>query len=168
MVPPFLLWSSYSGKWLISSSAPECSRMLSMAWMAVGSWDTGAARLTKQQMSSWRTQHIYSECFELSPLLTPVICPACWSRKLVHSITFIPFYILGQDSSHYIFTSTEPLAHGELLWSLDVRPPSCVVNNCFKRHLLLNYSLDFDQTWQEWSYMALFNNCSNGSGPLHI
>ena len=35
--------------------------------------------------------------------------------------------------------------------------PSCVFNNCFKGHLL-NYWLD---------YVALLNNCSNGSSPLH-
>ena len=27
---------------------------------------------------------------------------------------------------------SEPLAHGELLWSLVVRRQSCVVNNCLK------------------------------------
>ena len=49
-----------------------------------------------------------------------------------------------------LFSSPEPLAHGELLWSLDVRRPLCVVSNCFKGHLL-NYWLDFAQTWQECS-----------------
>ena len=44
------------------------------------------------------------------------------------------------------------LAHlSHWLISLDVRRPSCVVNNCFKGHLLLNYRLEFDQTWQEWA-----------------
>ena len=42
-----------------------------------------------------------------------------------------------------VFSSPEPLAHGELLWSLDVRCASSVINNCFKGHLLLNYWLDF-------------------------
>ena len=39
------------------------------------------------------------------------------------------------------------------LWISIVRRgrPLCVVNNCFKGHLLLNYWLDFDQTWQDWS-----------------
>ena len=37
-----------------------------------------------------------------------------------------------------IFSSPEPLAHGELLRSLDVRCATSVINNCFKGHLL-NY-----------------------------
>ena len=45
--------------------------------------------------------------------------------------------------------------------------PSCVVNNCFKGHLL-NYLVDFDKTWQDDRFMALLNNHSNGSIPLHI
>ena len=32
-------------------------------------------------------------------------------------------------------------------WMSVVRRVSSVVNNCFKRHLLLNYWLNFDQTW---------------------
>ena len=44
---------------------------------------------------------------------------------------------------------------------------SCVINNYFKGHLL-NYRLHFDQIGSNYSYMALFNNCSNGSGSLHI
>ena len=58
------------------------------------------------------------------------------------------------QNSWFFFCSPEPLAPGELLLPLDVhRPlsvvcsPSSVVNNCFKRHLLPNYWLDFDQTW---------------------
>ena len=43
------------------------------------------------------------------------------------------------------FSSPEPLAHGELLWSLDVWRVSSIVNNCFKGHLL-NCLVDFDQT----------------------
>ena len=54
-------------------------------------------------------------------------------------------------------------------WMSVLHCVSCIVNNWFKGHLLLNYWLDFDQTWQELSlYMAPFNNCSNGFGPLHI
>ena len=43
------------------------------------------------------------------------------------------------DHTHLLFSSPEPLAHGELLCSLDVRRASSVVNNCFKGHILLNY-----------------------------
>ena len=32
-------------------------------------------------------------------------------------------------------------------WMSVVRRVSSVVNNCLKRHILLNYCLDFDQTW---------------------
>ena len=46
------------------------------------------------------------------------------------------------------FSSPEPLAHHELLSSLDVPCAFYIINNCFKGHLL-NYWLDFDQTWQE-------------------
>ena len=54
-------------------------------------------------------------------------------------------------------------------WMSVLHCVSCIVNNWFKGHLLLNYWLDFDQTWQELSlYIALFNNCPNGFGPLHI
>ena len=35
-----------------------------------------------------------------------------------------------------LFSSPEPKAQGELLPSASVRRVSCVVNNCFKRHLL--------------------------------
>ena len=52
-----------------------------------------------------------------------------------------------------IFSSPQPLGYGELLWLLDACRPSSVVcpaltvvNNFFKGHLL-NYCLDFDQTW---------------------
>ena len=34
-------------------------------------------------------------------------------------------------------------------WMSVVRRSSSVINNCFKGHLILNYLLDFDQTWQE-------------------
>ena len=32
-------------------------------------------------------------------------------------------------------------------WMSVLRCPPCVVKNCFKGHLLLNYWLDFNQTW---------------------
>ena len=38
-----------------------------------------------------------------------------------------------------IFSSPEPLAHGKLLPSANVRRQSSGVNNCFKRHLLWNH-----------------------------
>ena len=41
--------------------------------------------------------------------------------------------------------------------------PSCVVNNCFKGHLLQRYCLDFYQICRNDPY-----NLSNGSGPMHI
>ena len=65
-------------------------------------------------------------------------------RKQSHLNLTVKQYKVCSD-----FGSSEPLAHGELLWSLDVRRPSCVVNNCFKRHLLLNNWLDFYKTWQK-------------------
>ena len=46
-------------------------------------------------------------------------------------------------------------------------PWSSIVNNYFKGHLL-NYWLDFYQTFRNDHYIALFNNCSNRYGPLHI
>ena len=42
------------------------------------------------------------------------------------------------------------------------------VNNCFKGHLLLNYRLDLTKLGRNDPYIALFNICSNGFGPLHI
>ena len=57
------------------------------------------------------------------------------------------FIIIELKNTKFLFSSPEPLAQGELLWSLDVRRVLSVVNNCFKRHLLLNLWLDFDQTW---------------------
>ena len=39
-------------------------------------------------------------------------------------------------------------AHGELLWSPNVRQPSCVVHNFFKHLLLLNHWVNLDETWQ--------------------
>ena len=36
-------------------------------------------------------------------------------------------------------------------WTSVVRRVSSVVNNCFKGHHLLNYWMDLNQTWQEWS-----------------
>ena len=50
----------------------------------------------------------------------------------------------------------------------DVCCASCTVSNCFKGHLLLNYWLDFDQTWQELYLMAFFDKCSNCLCPFHI
>ena len=87
-----------------------------------------------------------------------VICPwlilsisvlLLFRHYISHKITF------GAPSSGGVLcsacgafiSSPEPLAHGELLWSLDVHRVSSIVNNCFKGHLLLNYWLDFDQTW---------------------
>ena len=47
---------------------------------------------------------------------------------------------------------------GELLWLLDVYHLLCVmITNCFKWHFHLNYWLDSDQTWKEWTLY----------GPLH-
>ena len=52
----------------------------------------------------------------------------------------------------FVFSSPEPKAQGELLWSLTVRHrrPSTI----FKQHLLLDHWLDFDQTSQEWSLVG--------------
>ena len=65
-------------------------------------------------------------------------------------------------------SSPEPLAHGELLLSLDVRRVSSVVNNCFKGSSPSTAGWIFTKLGSNKSYMALFNNCSNGYGPLHI
>ena len=45
--------------------------------------------------------------------------------------------------------------------------PSCVVNNCFK---VLSYTTGWILTKlaRNDPYVALFNNCSNGSGPVYI
>ena len=92
--------------------------------------------------------------FDLSPILallmaelilSQVECPAAMHPSVsqsIHKLCFVYYY-----SHSKIFSSPEPLGHGELLWSLDVRRASSVVSNCFKGHLLLNYWLDFDQTW---------------------
>ena len=50
------------------------------------------------------------------------------------------------------FSSPEPKAQGEVLWSLTIhrRRPSTI----FKQHLLLNHWLEFDQTSQEWSLVG--------------
>ena len=48
-----------------------------------------------------------------------------------------------------LFSSPEPLAQGELLRSLDVCHASSTIS--LKGHLLLNYFLDFDRTWEECS-----------------
>ena len=59
-----------------------------------------------------------------------------------------------------IFSSPEPKAQGEVLWSLTFRRrrrrrpsvrPSVRLFTIFKQHLLLNHWLDFDQISQEWS-----------------
>ena len=48
-----------------------------------------------------------------------------------------------------LVSSPEPMAQEELFPSSVVRrASSCVVNNCFRGHLLLNYKLDFDQTFK--------------------
>ena len=49
-----------------------------------------------------------------------------------------------------------------------VRRASCVVNHCFERHLLLNHLLDLTKLGRFGPYMALFNDCLSGSGPLLI
>ena len=58
----------------------------------------------------------------------------------------------------YLFSSPEPKAQGEPLWSPTVRPSSSSSSVCpsttFKQHLLLNYWLCFDQTSQEWSLVG--------------
>ena len=41
-------------------------------------------------------------------------------------------------------------------WMSVVRRPSCVVNNCFKRLLLLNYWLDLTKLGRNDPYMTLF------------
>ena len=63
-----------------------------------------------------------------------------------------------------------PKAQDELVWSLDVCCPPCVMR---RQELLQMISppkllLDFDQLCRNDPYMALFNNCSNGSSYLHI
>ena len=46
-------------------------------------------------------------------------------------------------------------------------PSASVVNICIKGHLL-NYKLDFGQTWQKYLYIALFDNCSNDFGQHRL
>ena len=103
---------------------------------------------------------LFSNIFvdSLLALLAPL---TLFSRSHQHfEIDFDQKCILDRKDrvwSNFI-SSPEPLAIGELLRSLNVRRPSFVVrrvsfvvNNCFKGHLLLNYWLDFDQTWLKWS-----------------
>ena len=55
------------------------------------------------------------------------------------------------------FSSPEPKAHGELLWSLIVRRrlrPDVRPSTIFEQHLLLNHWWEFDQTSQEWSLVG--------------
>ena len=62
------------------------------------------------------------------------------------------------DHTRLHFSSPEPLAHGELLWSLDVRRASSVINNCFKGHILLNYCWILTKLGRNYPYMALLKN----------
>ena len=84
-----------------------------------------------------------------------------WDTKGMQSYFNFP----TRGTSHpkryaYIFSSPELMAHYELV----------IIGSVMRRQqlLLLNYWLDFDQTWQNDPYLALFNNCSKGLGPLHI
>ena len=63
-----------------------------------------------------------------------------------------------------LFSSPEPKAQGEVLWSLTVRRrrrrrrrPSVHPFTIFKQHLL-NHWLDFDQISQEWSLVGFWPN----------
>ena len=109
--------------------------------------------------------------------LPPIQYKICFNDREIPSFlrTFCTLLFL-QYSQHVFepFCLPEPKARGELLWSLGVRLPSSVIR---RQQLLqrtsavfLNYWLDFAKTYQEWSWsvMALFNNCTNGFGPLHI
>ena len=86
-------------------------------------------------------------------------------RKLVGSIC-APLGTLSSFNAPEIFSSPEPKAHGELLWSLTVRRRRCRrrrrrrshpdvrLSTIFKQHLLLNHWWEFDQTSQEWSLVG--------------
>ena len=59
-------------------------------------------------------------------------------------------------SDKKIFSSPEPKAHGELLWSLTVRRrrrcrrPDVRLSTIFKQHLLLNHWWEFDLLNKAW------------------
>ena len=57
----------------------------------------------------------------------------------------------------FFFSSPEPKAQGELLWSPNIRRrrPPVGPSTIFKQHLLLNHWLDFDQISQDWSLVGL-------------
>ena len=81
--------------------------------------------------------------------------PAYIFAKRNHDIFFKASYFEYRLSQNKKLSSMQFLAHLSLLlrvsycdhWMSVVRHVSSVVNNCLKRHLLLNYLLDFDQTW---------------------
>ena len=83
----------------------------------------------------------------------PSLCIACTYRLFHRKCTrrchaFIPW-------GWRVFSSPEPTAQGELLWSLTVRrSPFVRPSTIFKQHLLLNHWLDFDQTSKEWSLVG--------------
>ena len=85
---------------------------------------------------------------------------SCYS-KLCYQPLFL-FRILRLPNStcwcchHFLLSSPEPKAQGELLWPVDVRGPSCVIHrlsviNLRKRHLLLNRWMYFEIVLQECS-----------------
>ena len=63
-----------------------------------------------------------------------------WSTRNLCIWTLIDVSILLAHLSHWLMVTY--CDH----WMSVVCRQSCVLNNCFKGHLL-NYQLDFDQTW---------------------
>ena len=74
----------------------------------------------------------------------------------------LKIYYTNTHGITLLFSSPEPKAQGEVLWSLTVRRrrrrrrhrPYVRPSTIFKQHLLLNHWLEFDQTSQEWSLVG--------------
>ena len=63
------------------------------------------------------------------------------------------------------WNQTKQFAHGELLWSLDPRRASSTIA---LKDISLTTGWILTKLGRNEPYMALFKNCSNGSGLLHI
>ena len=63
------------------------------------------------------------------------------------------------------WNQTKPLTHGELLWSLDA---CCASSTIALKDISLTTGWILTKLGRNEPYMALFKNCSNGFGLLHI
>ena len=86
--------------------------------------------------------------------------------SIVDDSLFVVAPIVGGVFVFGLVSSTEPLAHGELLLSLDVQRPSSTIAS--KDISSLTNSWSWTKLGRNDPYITLFSRCSNGSGPLHI